>query len=166
MNSLVSVVLLLIFQSTPSVGRATIAGTKALTEFIFQSTPSMGRATAQNRIAERLKQFQSTPSVGRATTNGRSADDERFISIHALRGEGDPHTPPLGEPSLLFQSTPSVGRATRTRSRSRNNRRFQSTPSVGRATTTSKYLTATQLISIHALRGEGDENVRTYALIQ
>ena len=58
-----------------------------------------------------------------------------FISIHALRGEGD--TPPRSVKlnfALAFQSTPSVGRATA------KNSKFLPHPT----------------ISIHALRGEGD----------
>ena len=57
------------------------------------------------------------------------------ISIHALRGEGDP--------ALFFY--PKAGG------------RFQSTPSVGRATKR-RFGISTDLfnISIHALRGEGD----------
>ena len=34
--------------------------------------------------------FQSTPSVGRATFDRLAHNLEYFISIHALRGEGDP----------------------------------------------------------------------------
>ena len=57
-----------------------------------------------------------------------------FISIHALRGEGDNIKPY----AVGFMSV------------------FQSTPSVGRATITLADNTEYRLISIHALRGEGD----------
>ena len=60
------------------------------------------------------------------------------ISIHALRGEGDFHTPPAR----------------------RRHREFQSTPSVGRATFTSLSTLISPKISIHALRGEGDDFIR------
>ena len=102
-----------------------------------------------------------------------------MISIHALRGEGDDINFFICSPPKEFQSTPSVGRATnRDKDRKRDQRNFnprppwggrrdhakrqviqllfQSTPSVGRAT---KYLMSCQNlenISIHALRGEGD----------
>ena len=33
--------------------------------------------------------FQSTPSVGRATSNQARLENYWYISIHALRGEGD-----------------------------------------------------------------------------
>ena len=56
---------------------------------LFQSTPSVGRATvllSSNSIAV---EFQSTPSVGRATGSPVYLSDAMDISIHALRGEGD-----------------------------------------------------------------------------
>ncbi len=79
-----------IFQSTPSVWRATHCGAKmdgkevisihalrgegdlagsdrVLAIAIFQSTPSVGRATFCAARTPSLKLFQSTPSVGRAT---------------------------------------------------------------------------------------------------
>ena len=105
---------LMIFQSTPSVGRATIIANKRAEEvthfnprppwggrlklrialyghILFQSTPSVGRATltGSEMLAATLI-FQSTPSVGRATNGMDEIDDAKFIiSIHALRGEGD-----------------------------------------------------------------------------
>ena len=58
---------------------------------------------------------------------------------------------------LEFQSTPSVGRATCDDARSlRRWKRFQSTPSVGRATAVFGSYADAVVISIHALRGEGD----------
>ena len=100
------------FQSTPSVGRATSdAATKRYTHIIsihalrgegdsssvapsksaniFQSTPSVGRATLRYSTKLFSSLFQSTPSVGRATRKPRRLGNQSFISIHALRGEGD-----------------------------------------------------------------------------
>ena len=80
------------------------------------------------------------------------------ISIHALRGEGDVRTdissktvranfnprPPWGGRQYIFEEY-AAGKA------------FQSTPSVGRATLFFHYrVNQNILISIHALRGEGD----------
>ena len=149
-------------------------------------------------------EFQSTPSVGRATVFISVPSRESFISIHALRGEGDLQKskvgslgniyfnprPPWGGRLIcsgglwrlnIFQSTPSVGRATlNSRCRCFLKKRFQSTPSVGRATKTGRRCSARcaenfnprppwggrhrsfvvcragRNISIHALRGEGD----------
>ena len=56
---------------------------------IFQSTPSVGRATRGVIFGDDIGLFQSTPSVGRATNNGLNVKVDDDISIHALRGEGD-----------------------------------------------------------------------------
>ena len=56
---------------------------------IFQSTPSVGRATRIVVSKPTPTPFQSTPSVGRATTLFVLYFCGVFISIHALRGEGD-----------------------------------------------------------------------------
>ena len=56
----------------------------------FQSTPSVGRATCKTAYAlDEFIKFQSTPSVGRATQSVYYFIPFGFISIHALRGEGD-----------------------------------------------------------------------------
>ena len=103
-------------------------------------------------------QFQSTPSVGRAT------------AIEAPRSKSTRHFNPRppwgGRPlkimsiqfgSVLFQSTPSVGRATMSmRQFVIQAIKFQSTPSVGRATKNNWDTDYMLVISIHALRGEGD----------
>ena len=100
------------------------------------------------------------------------------ISIHALREEGDdprhrrrhhdqnfyPRPPRGGRPtnqtagatSPGFLSTPSARRATKAASMPRNNFRFLSTPSARRATLRRERLTDFLMISIHALREEGD----------
>ena len=57
---------------------------------VFQSTPSVGRATTPAEIKTwQDLQFQSTPSVGRATFSLLEFVPLYDISIHALRGEGD-----------------------------------------------------------------------------
>ena len=83
------------------------------------------------------------------------------ISIHALRGEGDPALKELLFVLEQFQSTPSVGRATTSSGRiSTTPLTFQSTPSVGRATFLPIWSRKTvDGISIHALRGEGDASL-------
>ncbi len=68
-----------------------------------------------------------------------------------------------------FQSTPSVGRATRRKKSCSGIPPFQSTPSVGRATLGISDDGEALGISIHALRGEGDdkavaENYKTIAI--
>ena len=80
-----------------------------------------------------MRQFLSTPSVGRATSP-------------------QPHQPS----GFGFLSTPSVGRATMTSAAIKAMRQFLSTPSVGRATHQVNGAAVQRVISIHALRGEGD----------
>ena len=80
------------------------------------------------------------------------------ISIHALRGEGDFKTKSQykGATQYFNPRPPWGGRLTRNVSIALS-KVFQSTPSVGRATVTFHFLLALELIiSIHALRGEGD----------
>ena len=56
----------------------------------FLSTPSVGRATDKHHIfGGPYRKFLSTPSVGRATGERRRSRRPVYISIHALRGEGD-----------------------------------------------------------------------------
>ena len=60
---------------------------------------------------------------------------------------------------IEFQSTPSVGRATRFDCKEvLKLLKFQSTPSVGRATLLPALRRKNGQISIHALRGEGDNS--------
>ena len=126
-----------IFQSTPSVGRATtrLSLTKGQKKYFnprppwggrrqklrsfdwhayFNPRPPWGgRLLSSNAISLSSFTFQSTPSVGRATKNHFSEE----------------------APLITFQSTPSVGRATKTTPGRKTERQaFQSTPSVGRAT--------------------------------
>ena len=70
---------------------------------------------------------------------------EIWISIHALRGEGDIVSAIAGYYGIKFQSTPSVGRATPSSCLSFMALfTFQSTPSVGRATFVSAYRRAAE----------------------
>ena len=117
--------------------------------------------------------------MGRATARAETFERLIDISIHALRGEGDIAPMRLTIPLMPFQSTPSVGRATihtdrKPRTPKNFNPRppwggrhssaksscftpsFQSTPSVGRATAAAPQRITRIIISIHALRGEGD----------
>ena len=85
------------------------------------------------------------------------------ISIHALRGEGDPHTGCClpTSPQISIHALRGEGDEVDKRAYHKN-KAFQSTPSVGRATPAPRYRAATGIhISIHALRGEGD-NTREY----
>ncbi len=100
----------------------------------FLSTPSARRATTAQMIDPELVQFLSTPSARRATLRQAFQVQKYYISIHALREEGDCRRFRIHWCSQPFLSTPSARRAT--------------------------YLPPSSLmhcaISIHALREEGD----------
>ena len=101
---------------------------------IFLSTPSARRATSLPSSSSKLLTFLSTPSARRATGLEDKIMCLKFISIHALREEGD--------------------RITRTGRWIDD--KFLSTPSARRATTFSPAIIPLPPISIHALREEGD----------
>ena len=79
-----------IFQSTPSVGRATLDDIATMRDIIISIHALRGEGDA-NIIKAGIMQsvFQSTPSVGRATEAVTLFLKKDVISIHALRGEGD-----------------------------------------------------------------------------
>ena len=125
-----------VFQSTPSARRATTSETSALSllkyfnprpprggrlialhkhgfPVVFQSTPSARRATQSLLLCVRAKKtFQSTPSARRATGFEVACGLVGFISIHALREEGDYYNAMDDLSQTQFQSTPSARRAT------------------------------------------------------
>ena len=124
---------LFLFLSTPSGWRATalVARTAILTTFL--STPSGWRATCFALYFSRASPFLSTPSGWRATRQAQGGLRKPYISIHALRVEGDLKTTSLllsGE----FLSTPSGWRATCIANVFCNFSIFLSTPSGWRAT--------------------------------
>ena len=81
-----------IFQSTPSVGRATLDDIATMRDIIISIHALRGEGDYSHRPqAPHTKKFQSTPSVGRATLFRQILLFYAVISIHALRGEGDHH---------------------------------------------------------------------------
>ena len=168
------------FLSTPSARRATrrsATSSRSLTHF-YPRPPRGGRLTlAGDAPAEAI--FLSTPSARRATDGHGAFRDQREISIHALREEGDrarprprplqgnfyPRPPRGGRHGKaydwgdvdLFLSTPSARRATASsRLASVFFIKFLSTPSARRATVDGGVQVILESISIHALREEGD----------
>ena len=116
------------------MGRATVTAFGQAPRYKFQSTPSVGRATSRRFL--QFSRFWISIHALRGEGDGplSGADCPGDISIHALRGEGDGILPNNGEYLEVFQSTPSVGRATVKTSQKFRDILFQSTPSVGRAT--------------------------------
>ena len=91
----------------------------------------------------KVKVFLSTPSARRATVNHRGDTLLRFISIHALREEGDLRSPERCSGCCQFLSTPSARRAT----------------------SNSPDASTIEDISIHALREEGDSRSWSRSII-
>ena len=85
-----------------------------------------------------------------------------MISIHALREEGDARTRPGWPIFSKFLSTPSARRATSALIFGIDGIKFLSTPSARRATLAVCDIAPLFIISIHALREEGDGRCRAY----
>ena len=100
----------------------------------FYPRPPWGGRLLRRRAYVQLKVFLSTPSVGRATMTKGAALQQFFISIHALRGEGDPRFPRSRRATTYFYPRPPWGGRLKNVGMSAND----------------------YMISIHALRGEGD----------
>ena len=146
----------------------------------FQSTPSARRATAEFPVHNANREIISIHALREeGDMLAMTAFAKDAISIHALREEGDrllpqprprqdyfnPRPPRGGRlpPPLLpssprvFQSTPSARRATWRLGAICPASGFQSTPSARRATAATESTTSQAIISIHALREEGDK---------
>ena len=81
--------------------------------WVFLSTPSARRATVCAHGPVSFSPiFLSTPSARRATSTTSELPFLAWISIHALREEGDFQSLVLIRDELLFLSTPSARRAT------------------------------------------------------
>ena len=77
----------------------------------FLSTPSARRATGTPEMLDELGKFLSTPSARRATKRWSMTGGSSFISIHALREEGDaPWCRPQTSPSDFYPRPPRGGR--------------------------------------------------------
>ena len=147
---------------------------------IFQSTPSVGRATIFELFHTQTHcDFNPRPPWGGRLNHRQLNNQTTYISIHALRGEGDiffarPNRyklhfnprPPWGGRllsrfslilAIYFNPRPPWGGRRSISSLRKRRVLFQSTPSVGRATISDGQLRVLDApISIHALRGEGD----------
>ena len=167
----------------------------------FYPRPPRGGRRCHHTFKHFAREFLSTPSARRATLRTYYCHSRAFISIHALREEGDGYflsrsatdaqflsTPsarratemyPLWVNGYEFLSTPSARRATSsvcvsrlslvdfyprpprggrrpTRARGARLTIFLSTPSARRATRNFLHIAHADVISIHALREEGD----------
>ena len=100
--------------------------------------------------------FLSTPSARRATPRRQVLSHLRLISIHALREEGDPRTADSGSTGNDFYPRPPRGGRQDGGDYLLTGKLFLSTPSARRATVVVDERDLREVISIHALREEGD----------
>ena len=151
----------------------------ALMILLFLSTPSARRATHSFQCGHPAFQFLSTPSARRATSRGRGSGSGRKISIHALREEGDyamiwqewfrdqflstpsarratPASQTSGRHSGNFYPRPPRGGRRRRRRHNALRKNFYPRPPRGGRLVPSGILEQLHIISIHALREEGD----------
>ena len=146
------------FLSTPSARRATFLDTPSIPrDPRFLSTPSARRATEV--LVQKLAayEFLSTPSARRATIIGQELFFWCFISIHALREEGDPRKKSVHDKITDFYPRPPRGGRLGGVVVDAARHEFLSTPSARRATNAVQLILESLSISIHALREEGDQ---------
>ena len=124
----------------------------------FLSTPSARRATCcRSSGTGGPRYFYPRPPRGGRQEVKQAARLSLEISIHALREEGDREMMARFNDTFIFLSTPSARRATQTAKTMRQEiKAFLSTPSARRATSKSETIPMPSIISIHALREEGD----------
>ena len=122
----------------------------------FLSTPSARRATVSFMPRKSCLEFLSTPSARRATEDPAIPATMIFISIHALREEGDVHHGQrAGRQKISIHALREEGDII-TVSVVTALFDFYPRPPRGGRRTTSGFKSTTSLISIHALREEGD----------
>ena len=111
--------------------------------------------------------FLSTPSARRATLQKRGFKRRMVISIHALREEGDAGACMEREGQEdFYPRPPRGGRQSATRFPVRGVTIFLSAPSARRATRPFGVAVDDQIISIHALREEGDSSAHRLTHVQ
>ena len=167
------------FLSTPSARRATLRGGQvetmddisihALREegdcrasfcstvdtHFYPRPPRGGRQNVNGRY-DKKNTFLSTPSARRATGRGQREPHPHYISIHALREEGDCAWKRPSRATANFYPRPPRGGRLKELDKSLIHRAFLSTPSARRATDDISEMNDVLCISIHALREEGD----------
>ena len=128
-------VMRLLFQSTPSGGKATLPATRTAPQPSFQSTPSGGKATLALRNKRQRIVFQSTPSGGKATIALRAVTSNAMGFNPRL--PGGRRRAPIGEPT-------------------HHDARFNPRLPGGRRRKPEIVVLRASGVSIHAFRGEGD----------
>ena len=141
----------------PWGGRHCAGNNSGVQDCDFNPRPPWGGRQCDKNPTTNMGNFNPRPPWGGRLWVSLPLLYTRFISIHALRGEGD------AKPVMLLFCPGCISIHAlrgegdfRARKQPQKIMIFQSTPSVGRATTIEDGKYYTLLISIHALRGEGD----------
>ena len=123
---------------------------------VFQSTPSGGKAT-HNPDISRASPTSFNPRLpgGRRHEVLRSLKERRIVSIHAFRGEGDNGQGGVHYCGLCFNPRLPGGRRRGIMPEDYGNAVFQSTPSGGKATGLAYFNRIVRGVSIHAFPPEG-----------
>ena len=147
------------FLSTPSARRATFSSPPSLvSRSNFYPRPPRGGRPVTTDTLFIPRRFLSTPSARRATIQQRHKNTGNPISIHALREEGDPQQSKHWHRRSRFLSTPSARRATLACGAECGiPANFYPRPPRGGRHRPGAAELLEWLISIHALREEGDE---------
>ena len=122
----------------------------------FYPRPPRGGRPAAAPLLMASVRFLSTPSARRATANIGEQAILNKISIHALREEGDPSISSDRHSRFNFYPRPPRGGRPEKERIIQRQHTFLSTPSARRATTHTSMVFHSYMISIHALREEGD----------
>ena len=145
---------MLVFQSTPSLRRATFSicndckffscfnprppcgerqkyETKREMQIAFQSTPSLRRATIFRAVQFLEVGFQSTPSLRRATARHADISFAGNVSIHALLAESDKRPGERWPKMECFNPRPPCGERQNMRPLPRMRRSFNPRPPCG-----------------------------------
>ena len=146
------------FYPRPPCGGRQLLVCTTINQRLFLSTPSVRRATGAGAgAAHVVADFYPRPPCGGRRHKSAGTVGHIWISIHALRAEGDRTASQDLKKLEVFLSTPSVRRATDVFTKMPPpGTRFLSTPSVRRATPWQSSQIGSRFISIHALRAEGD----------
>ena len=145
------------FLSTPSARRATYEDTLITPRVLISIHALREEGDALPALVRiKLGKFLSTPSARRATLSGPRRSSPCFISIHALREEGDQELVRRSASSRYFYPRPPRGGRRDGVALGLPKVVFLSTPSARRATCIAGGRVLALLISIHALREEGD----------
>ena len=121
----------------------------------YPRPPRGGRPRSRGALAS-SRIFLSTPSARRATAVSASSPKMQRISIHALREEGDSRGSGSNNKMGDFYPRPPRGGRPQEAEAQVADLKFLSTPSARRATASWAMWAGWILISIHALREEGD----------